>query len=88
MNKSHALINKLFLHHHTKLADAMQSKALKLYDEAAHAAESIEQVERQILSLQQHRLELLSQYSIKIDQAKGQRNRTQQIKELLDATTV
>ena len=88
MNKFHALINKLFLHHHTKLTDSLQSKALKLYEEAAHAAESIEQVERQILSLQRHRLELLSQYSIKIDQAKGQRNRTQQIKELLDATTV
>ena len=83
MNKLHALINKLFLRHHTKLVDYLQSKALKLYEEAAHAAESIEQVERQILSLQQHHIELLSQYSIKIDQAKGQRNRTQQIKALL-----
>ena len=83
MNKLHALINKLFLRHHAKLADSLQDKALELYAEAACAAESIEQVERQILSLQQHRLELLSQYSIKVDQAKGQRKHTQQIKELL-----
>lgn len=76
MNKFHALINKLFLRHHTKLADSLQSKALKLYDEAAHAAESIEQLQQQIESIKQHYLELLSQYSIKIDQAKGQHNRT------------
>lgn len=83
MNKLHALINKLFLRHHTKLADSLQDAALKLCDEAAHAAESIEQLHQQIESIKQHRLELLSQYSIKSDQAKGQRNRTQQIKELL-----
>lgn len=83
MNKLHTLINKLFLRHHTKLADSMQDAALQLYFEAAHAAESIEQLQQQIESIKQHRLELLSQYSVKIDQAKGQRNRTQQIKELL-----
>ena len=83
MNKLHALINKLFLRHHTKLADSLQDTAVQLYFEAAHAAESIEQLQQQIESIKQHHLELLSQYSIKIDQAFSQRNRTQQIKEIL-----
>lgn len=83
MNKLHALINKLFLRHHTKLADSLQDAALRLYDEAACAAESIEQLQQQIESIKQRRLELLSQYSIKIDQAKGQRNHTKQIAALL-----
>lgn len=73
----------LFLHHHAGIASRIETKACKLFQEAEHTLDAIKQLEEQIESMKEHRIFLLNQYGVAVDQAKGQRARTSVIKNIL-----